>query len=265
MRYFVPDIHVVSQASGSASGISGKVFGGSGQKAELDAPVEKLGGIPFGLPANRWPNCKSCGKSQSLLAQLRHHPERLDLGREGRTLFVFQCNHGQGDCKTWEAFSGANACLVVEPEDLDNVTATVPTDGPVIEDEVSIAGWLAREDGLSPSIAPQFHKFETFAKLDQETLSKVTTLTRLGGVPFWLQNPEDMLQSGWRFIGQLDSSYSFLTPPAALNKRISEDRDRVEGRTHIGRGPNFGDGGMAYLFLKEGESAPNACMLWQCF
>jgi hypothetical protein len=45
---------------------------------------EKLGGTPVGLPPDKWPACKCCGKPQGFLAQFAHHAERLSLGREGR-------------------------------------------------------------------------------------------------------------------------------------------------------------------------------------
>ena len=40
-------------------------------------PEDKVGGLPWGLPSERYPICCDCGKSQSLLIQLVHHPERL--------------------------------------------------------------------------------------------------------------------------------------------------------------------------------------------
>jgi hypothetical protein len=61
---------------------------------------EKFGGLPWGLPANRWPNCRESGKPQSMIAQLKHHSEPLDLGKDGRVMFVFQCNHDPGGCET---------------------------------------------------------------------------------------------------------------------------------------------------------------------
>lgn len=264
MRYFVPDIQTVAPRTGRVSGLLGKILARDSRTSQPTLPNEKLGGVPYGLSSDKWPTCPRCGKSQSLLAQLRHHSERLNLGREGRLLFVFQCNHDPGVCRTWEAFSGSNICLVVEPEELGNALAEIPADGPAIEDEVSISDWIVRDDGLPESIAPQFDEFETFEKLDQDTRGKVTTLTRLGGVPFWLQGPDDMPRPGWRFAGQLDSAYSFMKPPATINEWISEDRDRFEGRTHVARGPNFGDGGIAYLFLKDIDGVPRACMIWQC-
>lgn len=101
-------------------------------------PEDKFGGLPWGLESNLWPKCSNCGKSQSLLAQLLHDPVRLDLGREGRVLCVFQCNHDPGMCSTWEGGSGANASFVVEPEQLARGFAKLPPDTPLIENEVRV-------------------------------------------------------------------------------------------------------------------------------
>jgi hypothetical protein len=41
---------------------------------------ERFGGRPWGLPVTRWPFCASCKGGMSLIAQLRHAEDRLDLG-----------------------------------------------------------------------------------------------------------------------------------------------------------------------------------------
>jgi hypothetical protein len=75
MRYFVPEIRLASELPTQA------------------CIQDKLGGLPWGVTASRWPMCSDCGKPQSLLAQFVHDASRLDLGRQGRALFLFQCNH----------------------------------------------------------------------------------------------------------------------------------------------------------------------------
>ena len=115
MRYFVPNSQLAIELPPQSS------------------PHDKLGGIPWGLPPDRWPICSGCGGSQSLLAQFFHHPVHLDLGRSGRVLSVFQCNHDPGMCLTWEGGSGANACFVTELEDLTNELTPLPSDLPLIE------------------------------------------------------------------------------------------------------------------------------------
>lgn len=248
MRYFVPDIRA------------------SEELLVQTGPEDKFGGLPWGLTATTWPVCKDCGKSQSLLAQLNHHPERLDLGRQGRVLFVFHCNHDPGMCSTWEAGSGANACFVMEPEDLSNRLSPMPKDAPPIEHEVRVAGWLTRDDGLSDSLALSFFDEKRYRELDRDFIRAVTWSTRLGSIPRWLQSPSEApnTDEGWRFVGQLDSTYSFLVPPTVPLRWITADSERWEGRTHVGEGPNFGDGGVAYLFLRAGRVRPEGLFFWQC-
>jgi hypothetical protein len=246
MRYFVPDICVTAEAPPETT------------------VQDKFGGLPFGLGADKWPKCKECGKSHSLLAQLNHDPERLDLGRAGRVLFVFQCNHEPGLCASWEAHSGANACLVVEPEELGHRPSELPDDQPVVDNEVRVLTWIERDDGLEASLMPAFFSSHSFDHMSDEVLGRVTWGTRLGGMPRWLQSAEEGPGADWQFVGQLGSTHSFLRPPTTRHAWISEDPDRWEGRTHLGRGPNFGDGGIAYLFLLRAGGTPRACMLWQC-
>jgi hypothetical protein len=264
VRYFVPDIRVPSAATNQSpkSGLLNRIFGRIKPVLPESRTMERLGGVPWGLDAGRWPKCSECGKSQSLLAQLEHHQDRLDLGREGRVLFVFQCAHDPGMCATWEAFSGANACFVVEPEQLEPTPTAVPADAPPADREVHIAGWIGRDDGVPPDRAGAFLAEQSFLELPEDVLANVTWSTRLGGVPRWMQSADEAPRPDWRFIGQLDGIYSFLSPPKPCPSWVSADRENWEGRTHVARGPNFG-GGLAYLFLKDEGGRPEGCMFWQ--
>jgi hypothetical protein len=227
-------------------------------------PLDKLGGIPWGLKAQQWPMCRSCGKSQSLLAQFVHHSLRCDLGREGRVLHIFQCDHDPGMCPTWEGGSGANACFVTEPEDMLNSLSALPPDSPSIEREVIITEWLTREDGIPAARTAAFYSDEGIDTLSEGENSKVTSGTRLGSVPFWIQSAAERPQGDWRFIGQLDSTYSFTQAPAVNTPGVHADPERWEGRTHCCGGPNFGDGGIAYLSLRNTPPKPEGWIFWQC-
>jgi len=248
MQYFVPDLRLPADVD------------------DRSLPGEKLGGRPEGLPRNAWPKCKECGKSQSLLAQFRHHPMRLDLGREGRVLFVFQCAHRPGLCSTWEGGSGANACFVIEPEELTQNTSEQPSDTPPEDNEVCIVRWHARDDRLPAGLIQSFFDDEKHDALSDRIRDAVTWNTRLGGFPSWIQNPSEApsLAEGWKFVGQLDSTYSFLVAPSTVPQWVSIDSRRWEGRSHIGEGPAFGDAGIAYLFLRATQSVPEGWFFWQC-
>lgn len=245
MRYFVPDIRLAQELPAQS-------------RFE-----DKLGGLPWGLPAKMWPICKDCGKSQSLLAQFEHSPERMDLGRTGRVLNVFQCNHDPGMCSTWEGGSGANACFVLEPEDLTASLTAAPSDDPPLEREARVVQWIERDDGIGPLETSAYFSGEKYFAMDHSQHEKATMSTRLGGVPFWIQSPDEAPAGEWQFIGQLDSSYSFITPPQTASL-IPEDQERWEGRTHVLDGPNFGDGGIAYLFVRGQRTKPEGWFFWQC-
>lgn len=246
MRYFVPVLRL------------------SVELPSQSGPEDKLGGLPWGLSRGLWPTCRECGKSQSLLAQFVHHPPRLDLGRPGRILSVFQCNHDPGMCATWEGGSGANACFVTEPEDLVPALAVLPHDSPPLEREARIVEWLERDDGIAEGDASLFFSSTEFFELPESEVAKPTWSTRLGGVPRWIQSPDESPTDGWIFIGQLDSTYSFLRAPNSTTSGIVEDHEKWEGRSHYCEGPNLGDDGIAYLFLRTTQSTPEGWFFWQC-
>lgn len=229
------------------------------------AGIEKLGGLPYGLPSEQWPVCKNCGRPQSFLAQFAHHAERLDLGRDGRHLFIFQCNHDPGMCSTWEAGSGANACIVVEVEDF---TGDIPTPLPSaevpVELEVWIREWLPRNDELDSELRTRFFDDDEYFALDADTRGAATQETKLGSVPFWIQTPNEA-PKGYEFAGQLDCFYSFYSEPNLLQPWMSPDETAWEGRRYVAEGPNFG-GGIAYLFVKNVQDSrpPDVVLFWQC-
>jgi hypothetical protein len=247
MRCFLPDIRLASELP------------------EQTILEEKFGGAPWGLPEDRWPTCSDCGKHQSLLAQLVHDDERLDLGRSGRVLFVFQCNHDPGMCGVSSAKSGANACFVVEPEELTEGLTSRPEDNPPTDLEVRIVAWKEMDDGVAEDQVPEFFNEDDYDDLPEGLLAGLPAVTHLGGVPSWVQSPDDAPKDGWRFIGQLDSFYSFFTPPASEIPNIFANPQQYLGRTHFCQGPNFGDGGMAYIFLSpsDDDDVPNGWFFWQ--
>lgn len=246
MRYFVPVLRLTAELPPQSG------------------PEDKLGGLPWGLSPGLWPTCRECGRSQSLLAQFVHHPPRLDLGRTGRILSVFQCNHDPGMCPTWQGGSGANACFVTEPEDMVAEFSVLPKDSPRLEREARVVEWLERDDEVSEEQAALFFSATEFFNLPDSEADKPTWSTRLGSVPRWIQSPDEAPGDGWTFIGQLDSTYSFLSAPKSATSGVVEDTEKWEGRSHYCEGPDLGDGGIAYLFLHKTQSTPEGWFFWQC-
>lgn len=247
MRYFVPDIRLSFEVPAKGN------------------CIERIGGLPWGLPAHHWPTCTECGRHQSLLAQFTHHNDRLNLGRDGRVLFIFQCNHDPGMCDTWLGQSGANACFVLEPEQLLDVQSCIPDSHPSVEREALIVGWLEREDGIPESLRASFFNDSEYLKLPEATLEAVPQVTQLGSVPAWIQSADEAPKDGWRFAGQLDSYYSFYSAPSVPDDSIRLDPQKQCGRSHFCQGANFGDCGIGYFFLRStGDGVPEGHFFWQC-
>ena len=192
---------------------------------------DKFGGLPWGLDQNLWPICRSCKRDMVLIAQFEHNDYRLNLGRKGRVLYIFQCDGFDGGCDiTYDPDGGANSCFIVEPEELLNRLAYPPYAANFDEKrlwsldnigfynkenrptviwtltEARVSSWLEREDGLSE----QHRKFFEGGYWDQPNdLPDLHWGTRLGGFPSWIQYPE---LEGWAFLGQMSGGHIFSNP-----------------------------------------------------
>lgn len=252
-----------------------------------DQSMEKMGGMPLGLNSDDHPKCGYCGLDQSLIAQFAHHEERLNLGRPGRVLYIFQCEHDPGICEAWDRESGANACLVIEPENLDPIAAETPPEekpkkgwfskfkstekpsfnsieDPSLINQVFITNWLEKDDDIDSSDFDKFFYDKTYFQLLKANEEKMSWASRLGSVPTWIQSAEEGPKDGWKFIGQLNEIYNLQLETQKTPSWVHEDKTKRDGRTHYASGPNFG-GGLAYLFLKpDGDKVPSAKMFWQC-
>jgi hypothetical protein len=249
MRYFVPQLAAVPEVYRRA----GWTYSGRGAVKQLPDQFSlegKFGGLPWGLPAERWPYCAFCHSPQSLIAQLRHERDRLDLGKTGRVLFVFQCNGDQGRCPTWDMNSGANSCFVLDEEELTEGLSepnwyVAPEDhvdrwlDENVFEEWRVLRWQEKEDGIPASYPGFFGLLHALPEgydeaQDTKFCSEVFQGTKLGSVPFWLQFPKD--PPGGRFLGQIDS-------------------DCCQA---------FARGGKGYIFLTGPATAPHGWFLWQC-
>ena len=128
-----------------------------------------------------------------------------------------------------------------------------PSDSTPVEREFLIMDWHAREDGISVEELPLYFSDATLAECSVEPSGH----TRLGGVPCWIQSAEEA-PKGWRYVGQLSCSHTFLRAPLVMTDDVSE----YEGEYHCD-GPNFGDG-IAYLYVRATGAGLQGWFFWQC-
>jgi hypothetical protein len=248
---------------------------------------EKFGGLPWGLPPERWPRCTACGNPQTLIAQLIHDAQRLDLGAPGRVLFVFQCDYNPGSCETWAARSGANACVILEAADIGSGLTSAPAAATPVETEVRVMGWTAADDGVPPEMFDAFFDDARLGALDPAVRDGVPIVTKAGSAPTWIQSAGEGPDHPWRFALQFDSSHRFRGKPptadavgATVTRTVGDDYQRWEPRVKKAGAPpwihvddddayncgaaNYGDAGIAYIFLRTDVRPPEGVFFWQC-
>jgi hypothetical protein len=77
------------------------------------------------LPNDKWPICRQCNTPMPLFAHLQHHPERMDLGMDGRVLYLFICNTDHV-CSTWHPDEGGNAVMILNRKQMTTGPACPP-------------------------------------------------------------------------------------------------------------------------------------------
>ncbi len=176
---------------------------------------DKFGGRPWSLPRERWPTCAECGHAMALLAELGHATSRLDLGREGRVLFMFRCSSTR--CEVWEPSAGASAAFVVEPEALVESPPAPPADVDHEDIECRIVDWLTIDEGIAPELASRYRSPEACATMSDDELRRATFGTRFGGVPRWTELAGAGPSAEWLFAFQLDGAWRANAAPAAAD------------------------------------------------
>ena len=225
----------------------------------------------------------------TLVLQWFHDHRRLDLGKRGRSVLVFQCPGGS--CPTWDAESGANRAFVLEPSVGPDGLSGPEECG--ADPEFRILRWTEHEDGIPEEMEPAF--FDDTSELPESLSERAAPGTRVGSVPRWHGGAEDGPGAGWRFLGQVDATMRFQGPiPSAEAAGCPVGRPGPEGyefrsprTTRPGapaaifvekedgaaslwtaEGPAFGDGGTGYLFASvpdrpDAPAAPRVRFLWQ--
>jgi hypothetical protein len=178
---------------------------------------DKFGGVPWGLPRERWPNCRHCGKPQTLIAQVQHHPEWLDLGGPGRALYLFQCDGWwQSGCDTFSAVSGTNSCFILEGQELTNELTQPPSEVSHYP-EARVLTWEENDDGISLESVPSFYDPTKIGLTTNLNLKLNWYGIRAGSVPQWPQGPQHCDLPGgfsnWRFLFQVSDQLDLPGPP----------------------------------------------------
>ena len=156
--------------------------------ASLEAPQttfqNKFGGLPWGLPLKMWRHCQSCGRRMSLLAQLKHEPPALDLGRSGDVLHLFQCQ----ECFGFESGDG-NDALIIPVNKLGTGLTRLPEDedlsgalGQNLDQtigELWIDSWKVEDDGFDPSLATDIFAPAKWAAVPDSMTPGIDPLRRI--------------------------------------------------------------------------------------
>jgi hypothetical protein len=265
MRYWVPKLRVGSVTPGQTTAL------------------EKLGGLPWGFPRERWPVCKGCREPMAFLAELHHTAERLDLGAEGRVLFLFMCEGGE--CEPWEADAGCNAVFILERVELGAALTEPPTKGTRTCPELRIEHWDARDEAVEAADYPAFFDEAAHRGLPAHIQRAPSPATKLGGAPRWRQAAVGFPET-WRFIGQLEEYVAIAEPcPTAdeagctITREVGSGYEHTKSRAKKPFAPrtilvrasgeavvdwaNFGgSNGRGFLFVHN-DGEPRAKFFWQ--
>ncbi|GLY02703.1 MULTISPECIES: hypothetical protein [Actinoplanes] len=194
---------------------------------EIAEPVTKLSGQPVWLETPQWPISASRNRQMPFVGQFR-----LDDGTgEPRLAYVFM-----SDENIWDIEDEQNDDWDPDADDEDEVDEDEV--GDTFDPEGGENAVIIQPGGRVPSFVtvrpirtgPVFkddHLPEDVPAADEESWQF------LGGEPRWLQHPEPP-GAGWRFVGQMTDDL----------------------------GHNFGDGGIAYLFVSP--DGAEGRFLWQC-
>lgn len=251
------------------------------EQAKLE---DKIGGYPWGFPQNLWPYCISCKKPMNFFAQFCHHPQRLDLGKKGRALYLFQCDKlpcGFDD--------SCQQCFVLEAHELTS-GITPPPESTFIETELRIPEWITQEEDVTLEMWELCTHPEAYFKVSHDEFNefwdKVYCDTKLGGVATTSQIYDF---SGFTFLGLINGGVEISLPETISNREVLYhmgcDYNYWGSRSEKSPFPKkpgvpryitiYPDGrekicseigyGAAVICRKNGQSdKPEICFFWDC-
>lgn len=231
---------------------------------------DQFGGLPWGFPVEKWPFCKSCKSPLSLVAQLKHHDERLPLGKDGRILYLFHCEAMKQDCPSYEADSGANAVMILEPEERTTSFSNEYPESLIILPNAFVEEWNLHEKPNVQHSSASFD-YQKWIQFDDTIFDPTEPCTRLGGVPDWFQIPEPYAPP-YYFAGQIyhqleilssEDSFKVVQDEHYRSIHLSPSSSEPEEIKETIPFAHFGDNGMGYLFVNPDPDYPTGYFLWQ--
>lgn len=221
--------------------------------------VHKLGGLPWGFPAQLWPICEECGRPMSHLGQFpacSPEPDApvLPLAQD-EVLFVFKCEW-DSECSFWDFAEGSNRVLSLPRKALGD-SLTVPPDVEAQEGEeelrilpeLGVARWVLQDDGAPAELEEAFYEYGRHDALRDEIASPHRWAsewrTKFGGVPYWTGNGAQGQPS---------------IPPGRLLLQIDNWVTMDDGSLTCDVA-NFCSDGTAYVFIDRTQSPPVFSMI----
>ena len=215
--------------------------------------IPKLGGLPWGLPADMWPRCRECSMPMALLAQLPHHGPALDFGDSHWVLHLFQCT--TAGCSTWSYDEGCNTAFMLPRDAVGEgltqapqatrerpvyawVTGSTPVEHSM-HGELWFTGWQEHEDAIPQHMSPAYFDFDRFGALPEEFQFPhhfgYRLRTKAGGVPYWTVNgPDKVPPRPFDYLMQIDTFLSIqgrLPDPSAIGCDVYVHRANGETET----------------------------------
>lgn len=169
---------------------------------------DRWGGRGRGFPADRWPLDQQRNPCPPL-ARLHHHPQRLDLGRDGRVLFVFLAVEWFNERFT-DSLRAGGVAIVLEPEEFDLDEPGLAA-GHTAYTEARVVEWEVGDDGIRDDHIPYLMNAEQFLQLGWiEPYFEMAHRPKVGGAPLWTGNgPVVSLGPRLRYLGQCSGDYLF--------------------------------------------------------
>jgi hypothetical protein len=226
----------------------------------------KFGGAPFGFPSERWPRCARCGELREFVTQWAHEPPMVDLGQDGRGLFLFSCLNllclDYGAAKSCEAFLLAREEIGATPTPRPEPSGA---DQSVWAEFLSL-GWEEAQDGIAPEQASAFYDDAAYMALPDEATQPfgfdLAWRTKAGGFPYWTGHGVQLDARStpippFEFLLQFSSLV--LTREDASDGHAEPDAQDPRYPVMFA---NFGSDGVGFVFIDRTREPPSVAWFW---